>query len=212
MHSDLKAILFDLDGTLYVSTPLGREIRLSACRYVAALKGVGVEEADRLLNEAKKRLSAVSGVDTPLSLACGELGGDLRELHRHFAAEIRPEPFLSRDERVVELLKTLAGKFELYIYTNNNRVLTDAIMHFIGVAGLFKGVFTIEDSWRPKPDREGLAETLRRTGRKPDECLFVGDRYDVDLRLPAEMGCAVFLVSSTEELFPLAKLMSEENV
>lgn len=211
MHSDLKAILFDLDGTLYVSTQLGKEIRLSACRYIGALKGIGVEEANHLLNETKKRLSAASGIDTPLSLACAELGGDLRELHRHLAAEIKPEPFLSPDERVIELLKILGSKFELYIYTNNNRVLTDAIMNFIGVAGLFRQVFTIEDSWRPKPDRGALAAMLRRIGRRPDECLFVGDRYDVDLRLPAEMGCGVFLVSSTEELLPLCKLMSKEN-
>ena len=49
-------------------------------------------------------------------------------------------------------------------------------------------------------------------GRLPQECLFVGDRYDIDLRLPAEMGCAVFLVSNTEELFALCKLMNEENI
>lgn len=212
MHSDLKAILFDLDGTLYVNSALGRKIRQAACRYIAELKGVGTEEANLLLNEAKKRLSAVSGIDTPLSLACMDLGGDLRELHRRFAAEIAPEPYLSRDERVVELLKILAGRFELYIYTNNNRVLADRIMSLIGVAGLFREVFTIEDSWRPKPDREALAELLRRVDRRPEECLFVGDRYDVDLRLPADLGCTVFLVSSTEELFPLCKLLNEESL
>lgn len=212
MHSDLKALLFDLDGTLYASPRLGREIRLSACRYIADLRGIGVEEADFLLTETKKTLTAVSGVDTPLSLACGELGGDLRELHRRFAAEISPEKFVTRDERVAELLKTLGSIFELYIYTNNNRVLTTRIMELIGIAGLFQEVFTIEDSWRPKPNREALAEILRRIGRRADECLFVGDRYDIDLRLPAEMGSAVFLVSTTEELFPLCKLMSKENV
>ncbi|MCM2357843.1 MAG: HAD family hydrolase [Geobacteraceae bacterium] len=212
MQSDLKALLFDLDGTLYVSIPLGRDIRAAACRYIAELKGIGVEQANLLLDETKKRLSALSGLDTPLSLACGELGGDLLELHRRFAVEVRPERYLSRDNRVVELLKTLGGKFELYLYTNNNRPLTDAIMDLIGIAGLFRGLFTIEDSWRPKPNREALAEILRRIGRRPDECLFVGDRYDVDLRLPAEMGCAVFLVNSTEELFPLCRLMSEENI
>ena len=212
MQSDLKALLFDLDGTLYLSTALGREIRRSACRYIADLKGIGAAEADLLLNDTKKRLTAVSGIDTPLSLACIELGGDLRELHRRFAEEINPGPFLARDERVVELLKILGSKFGLYLYTNNNRILSASIMRHIGVAGLFSEVFTIEDSWRPKPNREALAEILLRIGRKPEECLFVGDRYDVDLRLPAEMGCAVFLVSNIEELLSLCKLMSEENV
>ena len=141
-----------------------------------------------------------------------ELGGDLRELHRRFAAEIKPERFLAGDERVADFLKTLGSRFELYIYTNNNRSLSAAIMEVLGVLGLFRQVFTIEESWRPKPDSIALEDVFCGIGRKPEECLFVGDRYDVDLRLPAEMGCAVCLVSTTEELFHLCTLMNEENV
>jgi putative hydrolase of the HAD superfamily len=85
-------------------------------------------------------------------------------------------------------------------------------MNSLGIAGLFRQVFTIEDFWIAKPDSGTLAAILGRIGRLPQECLFVGDRYDIDLRLPAEMGCAIFLVNSTEELFSLCKLMNEENV
>ncbi|KAF0217911.1 MAG: HAD family [Geobacteraceae bacterium] len=212
MQGDIKSLVFDLDGTLYVNNGLGFAINLSACRYMADLKGIGIDEANMLIKETRERLSAKSGIDTPLSLACMEQGGDIKELHRGFAEDIQPERFLSRDERVVDLLKFLAGKFELYIYTNNNRSLSSRIMNAIGIAGLFRQVFTIETSWRPKPDRVTLEEILSEIGRKPSECLFVGDRYDIDLRLPAEMGCAVFLVNSVEELFPLCKLMNEENL
>ena len=53
MSSAIKAIVFDLDGTLYTSAPLGREILFSAGRYIADLKGVAPEEADQLIHEAK---------------------------------------------------------------------------------------------------------------------------------------------------------------
>ncbi len=212
MYSDIRSLVFDLDGTLYVSSDLGREINLSACRYLAGLKEVSVTEADRLIRDTRHRLSAQSGIDTTLSHACMELGGDIRELHRRFAAEIEPERFLPRDGRVVELLKLLAGRFDLIIYTNNNRSLSARVMEVIGVEGLFRHVFTIEDSWRPKPDKTTLRSIFEEIGRKPAECLFVGDRYDIDLRLPAEMGCAVFLVKNVEELFPLCKLLHEETL
>jgi putative hydrolase of the HAD superfamily len=208
----MKALIFDLDGTLYVNRPLGREILLSASRYIAVLQKITVEEAEFLIVETRNRLSEESGLDTPMSRACEELGGNLRELHCHFAEEIRPELFLDRDERVVELLKFLGSRFELYIYTNNNRRLTSAIMDILGIAGLFKQVFTIEDFWLAKPDQRALSGVLGQIGREPEECLFVGDRYDIDLRLPAEIGCTVFLVGSVEELFPLCKLMNAENV
>jgi putative hydrolase of the HAD superfamily len=212
VQSELKALVFDLDGTLYVSVELGREIRLSACRYIAELKGTDVATADGLIRETRKRLAAARGIETTLSMACMELGGDLRELHRRFAGEIDPEPLLSRDERVIKLLQALGSRFELFIYTNNNRRLSARIMEKIDVSGLFKRIVTIEDYWRPKPDRETLENIFRTIERKPGECLFIGDRYDVDLRLPAEMGSGVFLATSVEELLPLGKFLYEENL
>jgi putative hydrolase of the HAD superfamily len=209
---ELKALVFDLDGTLYVNNELGREINFCACRYIAELKGMGFAEARELLRETKKRLAAESGIDSTLSHACMELGGDLKELHRRFADEITPEPFLSRDERVVKLLQSLGGKFELSIYTNNNRRLSTRIIESIGLAGLFRQVLTIEDYWQPKPDLGTLEKIYQALGRKPAECLFIGDRYDIDLRLPAVMGSTVFLATSVEELLPLNKLLHGEDL
>ena len=191
---------------------IGSEISRTACGYIAELKGIGPEEADILIREARKELTKRGGTDATLSMACIELGGDLKELHRRFAREIQPELFLSRDERVVELLRMLAGGFELYLYTNNNRNLSERIMKVIGLTDLFRRIFTIEDTWSPKPDRQTLQNILLEIRKKPEECLFVGDRYDIDLRLPAEMGSAVCLVKSVDELLPLCKLLHEENL
>ena len=209
--NDLRAIVFDLDGTLYVSNDLGREINLAASRYIAELKRIDLVGAAALIRATKKMLSAASGIDTPLTMAIIELGGDVRELHRRFSTEIEPELYLKRDERVVELLRLLGESFELAIYTNNNVLLTTRIMKALGVGGMFNHVFTIEDSWRPKPDRPTLDGILQAIGRKPIECLFVGDRYDIDLRLPASLGSAVFLAKNVEELLNLIKFTCEES-
>lgn len=208
----MKSLIFDLDGTLYVSKELGKGISSVACRYIADMKGVTHDEADELIRQTKENLSRSSGFDSTLSQTIMALGGDLRALHNRFAEEIRPKDFLTRNRLVVDLLQTLGENFELYLYTNNNRRLSTAIMDQIGVSGLFRRVFTIEDSWRPKPDRDSLETILGVIGSKPGECLFIGDRYDIDLRLPATMGCAVFLVNSMVDLLSLAKLTSKENL
>ena len=212
MVQNVTTIVFDLDGTLYVDRDLALAIHRSACRYIAALVSVTPEEADRLIRSTKERLATTTGWGIPLSGACRELGGDLQALHRHFAEEIDPAALIVPDNRVNELLSSLAGRYGLHIYTNNNRRLSTAIMDLIGVSGLFRRVFTIEDYWRPKPDRDSLETILNVIDRMPGECLFIGDRYDIDLRLPAAMGCAVFLVNSVVELLSLAKLLSKENL
>ena len=200
---NIGAIIFDLDGTLYVDRALGREIHLSACRYIAEVRGVMPAQAELLVKQTKERLSADLGYRVSLTRTCTELGADIRELHRHFCEDITPEAFLGRDERVVTLLQQLGTPYELYLYTNNNLCLSDRIMRLIGIEGMFRRVFTIEDSWRPKPDRGVLEEMLREIGCSAQECLFVGDRYDVDLMLPREMGAQVFLSTAVEELLKL---------
>ena len=212
MAQQLTTIVFDLDGTLYVDHELAQAIHQSACRYIAGLRSVPEEEADRLIRSTKERLTAASGWATPLSGACRELGGDLPALHRHFAEEIDPSALIVPDSRVNELVRTLAGQYGLYIYTNNNRFLTDRIVRTLGLAGLFRYAFTIEDTWRPKPDRESLEQHLAVTGAKAGECLFVGDRYDIDLRLPESMGSRVFLSRNVDELLTLNDYLEKEAV
>jgi putative hydrolase of the HAD superfamily len=212
VQTDIKALIFDLDGTLYVNGDLGMEISRAACRYVSDLKNIPVEEAAELINQTRRDISRATGLDSTLSHTILALGGDLRTLHTRFAEEIDPAHFLSRDRRVPEMLKGLAGKYEMYIYTNNNLRLSNSIMELIGVKGLFARVFTIEDNWRPKPDAEMVKKILRVIGKDPGECLFIGDRYDVDLRIPAEMGSAVFLAGNVIELLSLAQFLTREKI
>ncbi len=196
----IRAIIFDLDGTLYVNRELGQEVHLSACRTIARHHGISDEEAGKLLRQTKEHLSRESGFPISLTRSCQELGIDIRELHRRFCQEISPEKFLTRDERVVALLKRLGSKHELYLYTNNNGCLTSRIMGLLGIDGMFRRIFSIEDFWRPKPDREILESIFTEIRRPPQECLFVGDRYPIDLMLPEQMGARVFLSTSGEEL------------
>ena len=203
MVQNVTTIVFDLDGTLYVDRDLALAIHRSACRYIAALVSVTPEEADRLIRSTKERLTAATGWGTSLSGACRELGGDLHALHRHFAEEIDPGSLIVPDNRVNELLSSLAGRYGLYIYTNNNRSLTGRIMQTLELPDVFRQTFTIEDTWCPKPDRESLERHLAVIGAEPGECLFVGDRYDIDLRLPESLGSRVFLSRSVDELLTL---------
>lgn len=198
----LTAIVFDLDGTLYCNAGLAEEIRQVAAAGLAAQLSVDSETAAAKLAATRGGQSSDGGEMT-LSAACELLGGDIMALHRYLAAHVQPEKYLRCDQRVVTLLQDLVRHHRLYIYTNNNRPLTTRIMAAIGVETFFTEVFTVEDFWLPKPDRLALAKLFAAIGAEPGECLFVGDRYDVDLRLPEEHGCTVFLTTSLEQLLTL---------
>jgi putative hydrolase of the HAD superfamily len=206
-HSSIHGIVFDLDGTLYVSEPFAATIQEAAVGYIAPLKGISGDEARLLMMAARTRLSEAHGITPTLSAVCVELGGSIRDLHAVFEAQLRPESYLVRDERVIALLERLSQRFELCVYTNNNRALTTRIIAYLGLDGFFRHIFAIDDRWLAKPDEEMLEQVLDRLGLAPAESLFVGDRYNVDLRLPEQRGCPVYLSQSIEQLLRLEELL-----
>lgn len=205
--AEIRGIVFDLDGTLYVCDRFAAEIQDAAAAYIAGIKGISHAEAGLLMAATRLRLVEERGIVQTLSAVCVELGGNVQELHRFFEVTLRPEAYLVRDERVIRLLEGLAERFSLYIYTNNNRALTTRITNYLGLDGLVCGIFTIDDSWRGKPD-EGMVNRVLETIRlSPDQTLFVGDRYDVDLRVPEQLGCPVYLSQNLEQLLRLGELL-----
>jgi putative hydrolase of the HAD superfamily len=208
-YSNIRGIVFDLDGTLYVCDAFAALIQDAATDYIAGLKGISRTEAGLLMAATRQRLMEESGSVQTLSAVCVDLGGSVRELHRYFEERLRPEACLVRDERVILLLQSLSERFHLYIYTNNNRALATRIISYLGLEGLFRSIFTIDDTWVGKPDEETLSRILSEISLSPAEALFVGDRYDVDLRLPEQFGCPVFLSQSLEQLLRLEELLTQ---
>jgi len=205
--SNIRGIVFDLDGTLYASDAFAASVQDAATAYIADLKGISLPDAILLMAATRLRLAKESGTVQTLSAVCTELGGGARELHRFFENNLRPEACLVRDERVIRLMERLSEKFPLYIYTNNNRALATRIISYLGLNGLFRCVFAIDDTWRAKPDEEMLSRVLSEIGLSPSETLFVGDRYDIDLRIPEQFGCPVYLSQSMEQLLRLEELL-----
>ena len=207
--NDIRGIVFDLDGTLYVSPSFASAIQETAAHYIAGIKKIERNVACRLMNETRRRLAQERGEIPTLSAVCSALGGNIRNLHTHFQAHLQPEIHLQRDLRVIALLKNLAKKFSLYLFTNNNRVLTDRIIDHLGLTSMFQHIYAIDDTWKSKPDESMLDLVLTKIGLQPSQALFVGDRYDVDLRLPEKRGCPVFLTQNIEQLLRLGELLKD---
>jgi putative hydrolase of the HAD superfamily len=205
--SDIRAIIFDLDGTLYVSPSYAAAIQDAAAHYISTIKKIDHGEACRLLTETRSRLAEEHDEIPTLSAVCSELGGNVRDLHTHFQTHLQPEKHLTRDTRVVALLEKLSSSRQLYLFTNNNIALTTRIINHLGLSTLFQHIYTINDTWKAKPDDGTLDRVLTETRLLPSQTLFVGDRYDVDLRLPEQRGCPVYLSQSIKQLLRLEDIL-----
>ena len=202
----IKAIIFDLDGTLYVSDPFEHAVWESVSRYAGELLGIPSEEAGQRIKELRQRLTEERGTLQTLAVAIEVLGGTVPEMHRRFAEELEPQQYIKSDPRVKPLLDQLGKRYTSWLLTNNNQTLTNKILACLGLEQNFDRIITINDTWRPKPDQSVLDQVLSDLGLPPEAVLFVGDRYDIDLRLPKQQGCPVLLTKTIDELMQLEAL------
>jgi len=207
--NDIRGIVFDLDGTLYVSSSFAAAIQNAAADYISVIRKMTHDDACRLIIETRCRLAEERDEIPTLSAVCCELGGNVHDLHVFFEASLQPEDHLTQDPRVIKLLKELSIGRSLYIFTNNNRALTNRIIGLLGLNDLFQHIYTIDDTWKGKPDEATLEQILTESGLQASQALFVGDRYDVDLRLPEQRGCPVYLSQSIEQLLRLDDLLKK---
>jgi putative hydrolase of the HAD superfamily len=207
--SDIHGIIFDLDGTVYESAGFAATIQNAAVEYIAEILMIEPATACEKITETRSRLTAEHNEIPTLSAVCSELGGNIRDLHALFEVYLQPEVYLSRDQRVISLMETLSAKLPLHIYTNNNRIMTVRILEHLGLSSFFQRIYAIDDSWVAKPDNGTLERILAETNLSPSQALFVGDRYDIDLRLPEQHGCPVYLSQSIEQLLRLGELLND---
>ena len=203
----IRSIVFDLDGTLYISPPLAKQIQSAADMLVASTRGISREEGRSLLRCARRRLSEIYEEEPTLTRTLLEMGIDIGDFHRAMQETVHPERFLGNDPVLYALLDSLRDFCDLFIYTNNNLLLTRKILALLGVEDLFERLYTIEFGWLPKPDSETLKRILEDIGGPPGSFLFVGDRQQVDLKLAGSLGIPTLLISETSDLLQIHKML-----
>jgi HAD superfamily hydrolase (TIGR01549 family) len=200
MLSSIKpsAIIFDLDDTLIPS---------SHCYPLAAAKVIGSDQNwSENFQAARARVKDtlpkghVSARNRLLYFKAyleilndkNRAAYDLYNAYEHELSRLIRE-WVVKNKRF-ELLKDLAGKFPLYILTNENSRSQLSKIRSIYPANtpfdLFQGIITSEEIGFEKPHPKIFEALLSRYSLNPDSCLFVGDSQTNDMAPAQALGMA----------------------
>lgn len=93
-------------------------------------------------------------------------------------------------------LAELSQKYSLSIASYAQSSYTHKELEELGIAQFFSHFIYSSDIGYRKTDREFYKICLKRTGRKPAECLMVGDNYLQDVVIPKSIGLKALLVKN----------------
>ena len=205
---NLKTIIFDIDSTLYTCPAYAHEQVDCQIRHFAELRKITSDEARTLVSDFRRewarthdgkkisRGNLLTYFDIPI-----EKSIEWRNLL------MKPEQFLSCDEKLINELKILEQKFKLICVTNNPVLPARKTLEVIGASDFFTDIIGLDTCLVSKPNEKPLRLAAEKTGAKIEECLSVGDRFDIDLALPLEIGMGGILVSGVEDVWKLHEVL-----
>lgn len=197
----MKAVIFDLDGTLVDSAA---DLQAAANRL---MRQNGLPELDRAtitcfigngIARLVERCFAAHGSlpeDLPAQVARFK---QYYEAEGHRRTHLMPgaEPALRR---------LAAGGAALALCTNKDAEMSRAILAKLGIAELFRTVVGGDSGLPKKPDAAPLLACLARCGATPEEALYVGDS-ETDARTAEAAGLRFLLYTEGYRKVPLAVL------
>lgn len=201
---NLKAVIFDIDSTLYTCAAYAHEQIDCQVREFARVRGISADDARKMVADYRKKFAAENnGKKVSLGNTLLSFGIPIEKSVEWRNALMAPEKFLSKDEKLRKELELLQTHFKLICVTNNPVLPARKTLEAIGVSEFFPEIVGLDTCFKSKPAIEPFRRAVELLCVKTEECLAIGDRYDMDIALPLEMGMGGILISGVEEVYQL---------
>lgn len=206
---DIKAIGWDLDGTLYPADAIPRGLIWDRqIKVIADEHGWEVDKAERNFRKRYKKFGSHTMTMT-------SFGVDGVEFFTGVWDSIPLEEYIKKDAKMVKMIDSLKNLRHL-VLSNSNRV--DQIEKKLRLIGFgkkaFEFILSTVDIGFVKPDKRPFEAILAKTNLKADQVLFVGDRVDTDIKGAKGVGMRACLVGgdSSEADISLARVYDVEKL
>jgi len=177
----IKAVIFDLDGTLVAMKLKSREAKKEFLRRLRE-SGFDVEA----LNPDMPSEKMIQFLIEKYGLSRGFLMKILDECFQPYELEAAEEAELRPNVReVIKRLKSMG--YRLGVASNNGRVGVRLALKKLGILSYFDAVVARGDVDRMKPDGSPISECVKRLGVAPREAVYIGDAV-IDIAAAKEAG------------------------
>ena len=202
-----KTLIFDIDSTLYTNAAYAFEQIDCQVRQFARDRGITADEARKMVADYRAQFAAANnGKKISLGNILLAFGIPIEQSVEWRKTLMEPADFLKRDERLIQTLRALQQHFNLICVTNNPVFTARKTLDAIGISEFFPEIVGLDTCLKSKPALEPFEKACELTQTPASQCIAIGDRYDMDIALPLQMGMGGILVNGVEEVYGIKEL------
>ena len=190
MHLKIKAVIFDLDGTLYKSESYVRQLIDGIRDTLAEILSINSKEAENVIQELRFKFGSIT-------LGLRSLGVERSMFYDRLVRKLTPEKLIKPNPSMLEMLLEFKRMgLKIGCHTNASRRLAEKVFKALQIdLRIFDVLVTCDDA-DPKPTPSGYLKILEVLKLKPDEVVYVGDRWGVELEPAKRLGMKTVLISN----------------
>jgi phosphoglycolate phosphatase len=185
--SQIKAIIFDLDGTLIDSvTDLANSVN-----YTLQKLGLPLHSTDEIrsfVGDGVQKLIKRSVGQAHMEKFAEGFGVFMKHYFEHCTDNTLLYP------GVQEILPQLAAEFSLAVLTNKSAQFSEKILAALKIHSCFKEVLGGDSLSTKKPDPAGIFYLAEKWHLTPDQMIMVGD-HATDIEVGQRAGCKTVFIA-----------------
>lgn len=187
---NIKAVGFDLDGTLYHSPGnlqgwFKQEVIKRVVKYLKKDQKEVEQEYARRYRKYKSN-----------TLTLNSFGMNGEEVFQALFDEVDLSKYVGRDEELIRLVKDLGKKYQLFILSNGamRQIVKKLTMLGLDLDMFDPIVACYEHVGWVKPSPKGFLHVIDYLGRTPEQIVYVGDREMTDIQGASAVGMRTVMV------------------
>lgn len=187
--SQVKAIGFDVDGTLY-HTPDAMSLEVGKILINKAAEALSQDPDDLAEEYIKRRDEYRSNTQT-----LNSFGLEGEKIFQEVWDGIAIEKYVLPDEKLVKMIAELKKKYILFLISNGTSTQVERKLKFLGLDhnDFNPRIYCYDQGW-VKPEPAPFLAAIESLGLTPEEIVYVGDRQDIDVEGAQMVGMKTIYV------------------